>query len=56
MRFEKRLAEGVGFEPTVPEGTPVFKTGAIVHSAIPPILDICEANDDPLLILDIFRA
>ena len=29
-------AEGVGFEPTVPCGTPVFKTGAIDHSAIPP--------------------
>ena len=31
-----RLAEGVGFEPTVPCGTPVFKTGALNHSAIPP--------------------
>lgn len=25
--------EGVGFEPTVPGGTPVFKTGAFVRSA-----------------------
>lgn len=30
------LAEGVGFEPTVPFGTPVFKTGAFDHSATPP--------------------
>ncbi len=29
-------AEGVGFEPTVPFGTPVFKTGAINHSTTPP--------------------
>lgn len=31
------MAEGVGFEPTVPCGTPVFKTGAIDLSAIPPL-------------------
>ncbi len=30
------LAEGVGFEPTNPEGLTVFKTAAIVHSATPP--------------------
>ena len=30
------MAEGEGFEPPVPCGTPVFKTGAIDHSAIPP--------------------
>ena len=30
------LAEGVGFEPTVPRGTAVFKTAALNHSAIPP--------------------
>ena len=30
------LAEGEGFEPPVGFPTPVFKTGAIVHSAIPP--------------------
>lgn len=30
------MAEGVGFEPTVPCGTPVFKTGAFDHSATPP--------------------
>ena len=30
-------AEGVGFEPTVPEtDTQVFKTSALSHSAIPP--------------------
>jgi hypothetical protein len=30
------MAEGVGFEPTVPFGTPVFKTSAIDHSATLP--------------------
>ncbi len=29
-------AEGVGFEPTVPFGTTVFKTVAFNHSATPP--------------------
>ena len=29
-------AEGVGFEPTMDCSIPVFKTGAFVHSAIPP--------------------
>ncbi len=31
-------AEGEGFEPSVAYATPVFKTGAIGHSATPPIL------------------
>ena len=31
-----KMAEGVGFEPTEPFGSPVFKTGAIDHSATPP--------------------
>ena len=31
-----RMAEGVGFEPTDPCGSPVFKTGAINRSTIPP--------------------
>ncbi len=30
------MAEGVGFEPTEPFGSTVFKTAAIGHSAIPP--------------------
>ena len=30
------MAEGQGFEPWVPLDTPVFKTGAFDHSAIPP--------------------
>ena len=30
------MAEGEGFEPPVPCGTPVFKTGAFDHSAILP--------------------
>jgi hypothetical protein len=30
------LAEGEGFEPSSPCGLPVFKTGAINHSATPP--------------------
>jgi hypothetical protein len=32
------MAEGVGFEPTVPYGTTVFKTAAFDHSAIPPAI------------------
>lgn len=32
------MAEGVGFEPTVPCGTAVFKTAALSHSATPPRL------------------
>ena len=32
----KFLAEAVGFEPTVPCGTTVFKTAAFNHSATPP--------------------
>src|SRR3990172_5038108 len=32
-----RLAEGVGFEPTEPCGSAVFKTAALDHSAIPPL-------------------
>jgi hypothetical protein len=31
------MAEGVGFEPTVGEPTPVFKTGTFVRSVIPPV-------------------
>ena len=34
------MAEEVGFEPTVPCGTTVFKTAAFDHSATPPLL--CE--------------
>jgi hypothetical protein len=34
--FIINMAEGVGFEPTDPCGSPVFKTGAIDRSAIPP--------------------
>ncbi len=30
------MAEGVGFEPTMPCGIPVFKTGAFDRSATPP--------------------
>jgi hypothetical protein len=37
-------AEGVGFEPTEPCGSPVFKTGAIDHSATPPNADDAGAN------------
>jgi hypothetical protein len=32
----KQVAEGVGFEPTVPFGTPVFETGTFGHSVTPP--------------------
>jgi hypothetical protein len=41
-RSKQKLAEGVGFEPTDPFGSPVFKTGAIDHSATPP-------DDSPLI-------
>jgi hypothetical protein len=34
--LEKRLAEGVGFEPTSRFRETVFKTAAFNHSAIPP--------------------
>ena len=34
--FAHFLAEEVGFEPTVPCGTTVFKTAALDHSATPP--------------------
>ena len=34
--LENKLAEGVGFEPTMPCGIPVFKTGAFDRSATPP--------------------
>ena len=30
-------AEGVGFEPTFPFREPVFETGALNHSATPPL-------------------
>ena len=33
------MAEREGFEPPVPFGTMVFKTTAIDHSAISPIID-----------------
>ena len=36
LEQKRRMAEGVGFEPTGPGGPPVFKTGAIDHSATPP--------------------
>ncbi len=35
---EIKKAEEVGFEPTVPCGTTVFKTAAFDHSATPPAL------------------
>lgn len=36
--FGFHLAEREGFEPPVPHGTTVFKTAAIDHSAISPVL------------------
>ena len=39
------MAEGVGFEPTEPFGSPVFKTGAIDHSTTPPVR--CRGRDMP---------
>src|SRR5260370_35252744 len=49
------MAEGVGFEPTDPCGSPVFKTGALNHSAIPPscsLLATYVANSSPRIRLD----
>ena len=37
-------AEGVGFEPTMPCGIPVFKTGAFDRSATPPLR--CERGEN----------
>ena len=34
--FSSHLAERVGFEPTVPEGTAVFETAPFVHSGTSP--------------------
>ena len=57
------LAEREGFEPPVPLSTPVFKTGAIDHSAISPYL-LCKSwkaycrakhKDDALLLLRVQR-
>ena len=42
---EFKMAEEVGFEPTVPCGTPVFKTGAFDHSATPPVFQRREADN-----------
>jgi hypothetical protein len=41
-------AEGEGFEPTVDCSTPVFKTGAIVHSAIPPDARFFRVSDSSM--------
>ena len=38
------FAEEEGFEPPVPLGTPVFKTGAFNRSATPPFLSECKGN------------
>ncbi len=37
--LQTSLAEREGFEPPVPRGTPVFKTGVIDHSTISPVLN-----------------
>src|ERR1700738_250611 len=49
------MAEGVGFEPTDPCGSPVVKTGALNHSAIPPsclLLATYVGNSTPRIGLD----
>ncbi len=40
------MAEEVGFEPTVPRGTTVFKTAAFNHSATPPRKGRMKFNTD----------
>lgn len=39
-----KLAEAVGFEPTVPFGTTVFKTASLSHSDTPPHETKCNAT------------
>ncbi len=39
--WQPEVVEGVGFEPTIPFGMPVFKTGAFNRSATPP--DACAS-------------
>ena len=41
------MVEEVGFEPTIPFGMPVFKTGAFNRSATPPIHgNSCASSQD----------
>ena len=44
------MAEGVGFEPTDPYGSPVFKTGALNRSAIPPIK---SQSQSPMILAEV---
>ena len=44
MAWLAYLAERVGFEPTDPRGSPVFKTGALNHSTTSPFRDSHLAN------------
>ena len=44
---KKSVAEGVGFEPTVPCGTLVFKTSAFDHSATPPVCSGVNLHTPP---------
>jgi hypothetical protein len=41
LRCERGMAEGEGFEPPIPAGIPVFKTGAFDRSATPPVAAFC---------------
>jgi hypothetical protein len=43
------MAERVGFEPTKPFGLPVFKTGAINHSAISPFSSLQPIEGEELV-------
>ncbi len=44
--MEAVLAEGVGFEPTVPvKGTTVFETAPIDHSGTPPRWTLTKRGD-----------
>ena len=45
-----RCKDGVGFEPTDPGGSPVFKTGAIDHSAIHPQRQGWDSNPRDVLL------
>ena len=43
----RRMAEGVGFEPTETRASPVFKTGAFNRSATPPEDLSLHVEDSP---------
>ena len=45
------FAEAEGFEPPVPCGTPVFKTGTFDHSVTPPELRVKNTLSDSITLI-----